>query len=127
MSSPKRRLYYVLRFTAVLMALAALAPWWIVLSSAGSRAETAAWGKGFLVPMQGTARVNGVSGPSQDSDQSTLGRALASPRSNQFLPALDRLSALDDQAAIDLWQSALDNPEPRLKALAWSRYRRDSA
>jgi carboxypeptidase T len=53
----------------------------------------------------------------------SLRSELSSSRVDRFLAALDRLSALADDGAIDLWQSALSNPEINLRMIAWRRYR----
>jgi carboxypeptidase T len=52
---------------------------------------------------------------------------LGSSRPDEFLPALVKLSTLDDDTALDLWQAALNNREPRFKAMAWNRYRGEFA
>jgi hypothetical protein len=63
--------------------------------------------------------------PAQDIDRNALRSELSSSRAEIFLPALDKLSLIEDDTALDLWQAALHNPEVALKLLAWDRYRHE--
>src|SRR5262249_34824806 len=56
-------------------------------------------------------------------DPSALRTEVSSELPPRFLAALDVLSKLDDDTAIDLWQGALDNKNATLRSLAWDRYR----
>lgn len=48
---------------------------------------------------------------------------LASTEEQEFRDALSRLSAMDEPGALELWQSALKNPDPKLRRKAWALYR----
>src|SRR5947207_3797338 len=48
---------------------------------------------------------------------------LASTRATEFKDALELLARLDEPGALDVWRTALSNPDPGLQREAWSRYR----
>ncbi|HEY7547301.1 MAG TPA: hypothetical protein VID27_20570, partial [Blastocatellia bacterium] len=48
---------------------------------------------------------------------------LAATDADQFRDALSRLSSMDEPGALRLWQSALKNPDRKLRLRAWELYR----
>ncbi|PYT04678.1 MAG: hypothetical protein DMF60_14535 [Acidobacteria bacterium] len=48
---------------------------------------------------------------------------LASTRATEFKDALELLARLDEPGALDVWRTALSNPDSGLQREAWSRYR----
>src|SRR5919198_96191 len=57
------------------------------------------------------------------SRQTELATQLSSTRAPQFRSALKTLVELDEVGALDLWHSALNNADPKLKREAWDEYR----
>jgi murein tripeptide amidase MpaA len=55
--------------------------------------------------------------------QAELRVHLASTKATEFKPALEVLAGLDEPGALDVWRTALSNPDPGLKREAWNRYR----
>ncbi len=60
---------------------------------------------------------------SAEGDGKAGGVGLASTDEREFGDALSRLAAMDEPGALRLWQSALKNPDPKLRLRAWSLYR----
>src|SRR5262249_45237148 len=99
----------IIRFAVLPVVLASISPW---------RWYTSAAAKG-----SGTTRRQAR--PVLEWDRNGLRSDLSSSESKIFKAALDKLSGLDDETAVDLWQVARSNPHTELKLLAWREYRRE--
>jgi hypothetical protein len=56
--------------------------------------------------------------------QSQLKSELSSRERSTFMSALQVLSELDEEGALDVWKSAIGSPDPAFKQEAWALYRR---
>src|SRR5215471_6955807 len=118
-SLSRYRFAKVLRLALGLLGLWALYSWATSIVASGGAGPD----RSFVRSASGQVQADRVSHPGQGADTNTLHTNLSSERPPEFLTALDKLSKLDDDTAIDLWQAALDNKDAGLRSLAWNRYR----
>jgi carboxypeptidase T len=87
---------------SVVTAIVVLAPLALLLASAGLYSQ--------------------VSARSFRDVRSQLKAQLRSPRADEFRKALASLVDQNEQGTLELWEAALSNQDPQLKARAWTKY-----